>query len=306
MANNISTTIFRYDPDSDEEPKYQTYTIPKTERMLIGDVLQYIHDNLDGSLAYRWECRTRQCGGCTVLVNRKPGLVCRELAVDQMVLEPLPYLPIVRDLVVDKNALLNNIYTVQQFTRSAPSTKHPESVEPSTIQELRIFRQCIQCLACVAVCPATEVLTSDLFPGPTKLIQIAKFAFDDRDVANRGQESDKSGLYDCVSCNACAEVCPHEIDIHEKVITALRNKCYAQGIGAGTKYIQAFKDRLQAKGKVSASSLLLKSQGYVHAILKAPQGARMIIKGKLVSPLQEPIASIEDIRALIQSSEQKE
>ena len=304
MAKRITATIFRFDPESDEHPSYQTYSVPGKERMLVGDVLEYIHENLDGGLAYRWECRMRMCGGCTILINGKPGLICREQAEEKMTLEPLPFLPIVRDLVVDRKSLLDKIYSVQPLTRRESSVKHPEPIDPEVISELRIPRQCVQCLACVAVCPATEVLTADLF-FPPKLIQIAGFAIDNRDKVDRVQESEEAGLFDCAYCHACEEVCPHEIDISEKVITVLRNKAYKSGVGHGSRYIKGFYDNLQAKGKISAPYIFIRSQGYLRAIMKAPQGVRLITRGKFVSPLEKPIPDIEDIRTILKSAEQE-
>jgi succinate dehydrogenase/fumarate reductase iron-sulfur protein len=294
----LRARIFRYDPSADKEPRYEIYDVPKKERMLVGDLLEYIHENLDGNLAYRWECRIRQCGSCTILINGKPGLICRESAKDGMVLEPLPFLPIVRDLVVDRNPLLEKIYSVRGFNRSSPSKEHPEPIEPSKVDELRAYRQCVQCLACVAVCPDAEELTADLFPGPTKLIQIARFAFDERDKADRAEESEKARVY-CSNCHACEEVCPHEIDIFDKVITALRNRCYQQGIGVGTKYLKAFKDLILEKGKVNAAALLVKTHGYSGAALKILKGARLASKGKLVSPFEKPIPKVEEVRTIM-------
>ena len=304
MVNEITATIFRCDPESDKRPSYQTYSVPVKEQMLVGDVLEYIHENLDGSLAYRWECRMRLCGACTILINGKPGLICREQVKKNLVLEPLPFLPIVRDLVVDRKLLLNKIYAVRPLIRRESQAKHPEPIDPEIIRELRVPRQCVQCLACVAVCPATEVLTADLFLPP-KLIQIAGLAIDDRDTVDRVQESEESNLFDCACCHACEEVCPHEIDISEKVITALRNKTYERGVGHGGRYIKAFYDTLQAKGKVNASGILIRSQGYLRAIMKAPQGLRLIARGKFVSPFEKPIPDIEDIRTIIGSAEQE-
>jgi succinate dehydrogenase/fumarate reductase iron-sulfur protein len=304
MVKEITAVIFRYDPDSDERPSYQKYSVPARERMLVGDVLEYIHENIDGGLAYRWECRMRLCGGCTIWINGKPGLICREQAEDGMVLEPLPFLPIVRDLVVDRKSLLDKIYAVRPLTRQESPSVHPEPIDPEAILELRVPRQCVQCLACVAVCPATEALTADLFLPP-KLIQIAGFAIDGRDRVDRVQESEESNLFDCACCHACEEVCPHEIDISEKVITALRHKTYERGVGHGGRYIKAFRDTVQTKGKISASSVLLKSQGYLRAIMKAPQGVRLIARGKFVSPFEKSIPDIEDIRTIIKSAERE-
>ena len=45
--------VYRYDPDRDEDGYYTIYQVPFTEGMRVLDALNYIHDNLDGSLAYK-------------------------------------------------------------------------------------------------------------------------------------------------------------------------------------------------------------------------------------------------------------
>jgi succinate dehydrogenase/fumarate reductase iron-sulfur protein len=100
--STIKATIFRFDPGRDASPRYEDYEVPrKEEGMLVGDVLTYLYENVDPSLAFRWECRARQCGACGVMINGKAGLICKERAPDVMCLEPLQGRRVIRDLVVD-------------------------------------------------------------------------------------------------------------------------------------------------------------------------------------------------------------
>jgi len=62
MAETIKVKVFRYDPDKDNAPHYETYEVPYVEGMVVLDVLNYIYENLDGTFAYRWACRAGQCG----------------------------------------------------------------------------------------------------------------------------------------------------------------------------------------------------------------------------------------------------
>lgn len=239
------------------------------------------------------------------MINGRPGLICKEPAKDEMTLEPLPFLPIIRDLVVDREPLLQKIYSIPGLTRSSPAKEHPEPIEPEKVEEMGILRQCAQCLACVAVCPCAEELTAYIFPGPTELMRISRFAFDVRDGLERAKESDGARVFDCVYCHACEEVCPHDIDITDKVITTLRSKCLQEGIGVGTRYVKAFTESVQKKGKISAAVLFIKTQGYSRAVLKMPKGLRLACKGKLVSPFQKPVPKAEEIRKLFRLEREK-
>ena len=63
MASNITLEVFRYHPEVDLEPSFQTYEVPYNKDWVILDALNYIKDDLDGSLSFRWSCR---------MIGRKP------------------------------------------------------------------------------------------------------------------------------------------------------------------------------------------------------------------------------------------
>lgn len=71
--------------------------------MTVLDVLQYIRENVDSSLAFRFSCRYyAKCGTCAAMVNGKPVLTCFEPARNGILVKPLRSFPVVRDLVVDR------------------------------------------------------------------------------------------------------------------------------------------------------------------------------------------------------------
>ena len=59
MAENskvCKAIVFRFDPETDREPKYDNYSVPYEEGNTVMDVLNYIYEILDGSLAFRMGC----------------------------------------------------------------------------------------------------------------------------------------------------------------------------------------------------------------------------------------------------------
>ena len=91
-TRNIELEVMRYDPESDKEPWFQTYNVPCNEDWVILDAINYVKDNLDTTLAYRWSCHMMVCGSCGMMVNGEPVLTCktfvRELP-DKVRIEPL-------------------------------------------------------------------------------------------------------------------------------------------------------------------------------------------------------------------------
>ncbi len=99
----IKVSVIRTNPETEMKPVKMTYDIPWQDRMRVLDVLNYIRDNYDSSLAFRFSCRYyAKCGTCAAMVDRKPVLTCYETAKDNMVIAPLENFPIVRDLVIDR------------------------------------------------------------------------------------------------------------------------------------------------------------------------------------------------------------
>src|ERR1700704_7172329 len=101
----ITLEVFRYHPDQDNEPRYQSYSVPYRDDWVILDALNYIKDTLDGTLTFRWSCRMGVCGSCGMMVNGEPKLTCATFLSHYLPgpvrVEPLQYFPVVRDLVIE-------------------------------------------------------------------------------------------------------------------------------------------------------------------------------------------------------------
>jgi len=101
MEERMSVKIRRFNPSTDKEPQYQVYEVQLTPGSSVMDILDYIYDNLDGTLAYNSHaaCRRGVCGKCMILINGKPGLSCQTRAVQDLLLEPPLKSVVVKDLV---------------------------------------------------------------------------------------------------------------------------------------------------------------------------------------------------------------
>ena len=89
--------VKRYQPDTDSYTE-RTYDVPLKPRATVLEALQYIYEELDPSLAFRYGCRYKRCGLCGVMVDGKPRLACKVYLEIVSELAPLANLPILRDL----------------------------------------------------------------------------------------------------------------------------------------------------------------------------------------------------------------
>ena len=95
--------VYRYDPDSGQQPFFQEFDVPAKPDWSVMDVLDYIAVHFDSSLAYfrHSACDHGICGRCTLKVNGKAALACTCQVGDstELKLEPKND-KVVRDLVV--------------------------------------------------------------------------------------------------------------------------------------------------------------------------------------------------------------
>ena len=98
----ITARVLRFDPGTDEEPRYETYEVPKYEvgRQTVSKVLEYIFENLDPSISYYRTCDRGICNGCVAMINGKAQLLCMTESPDEVTIEPVPHHKVIRDLIV--------------------------------------------------------------------------------------------------------------------------------------------------------------------------------------------------------------
>jgi len=101
---NITARVFRFDPNEKGEPTYREYAVPLAPGMSAMNVLDYIYQNLDPTIAYfdHAGCALGICARCTGRINGKAGLLCQTEVTGDVTLEPINKNRVLRDLVVIK------------------------------------------------------------------------------------------------------------------------------------------------------------------------------------------------------------
>ena len=119
MPESVKLQVYRYRPESDPEPSWETFEVPVHSEWMILDALNYIKDHLDGSLSYRWACRMGVCGSCGMIVNGQPVLTCAKylesLLPGPIRVEPLQGFPVIRDLVGDITDFMEKLTRVKPW-----------------------------------------------------------------------------------------------------------------------------------------------------------------------------------------------
>ncbi len=233
-TNSNSKTVFvhvqRFNPDVDKKAYIKEYSVEVTPDTTILDALHEIKTHQDGTLTFRRSCRHAICGSCAMNVNGTNLLVCNTPIhsmldrKNKITVKPLPYLPIIKDLVVDRHQFWTQYQRVKPWL--IPMEDVPEKefrISPEEIAELNKAETCIMCGACYSAC--TVVGTSKSYIGPHALLKGFLRVMDPRDSApgERLIELGTSeGIYRCHTIFNCIDACPKNLD-PTKAIETLRN-----------------------------------------------------------------------------------
>ena len=208
--------VFRYDAAGNEPPRFQTYELQVSSQTSVLEGLVRIQDEQDPSLAFRASCRGAVCGSCGMSINGRLNLACRVqlhlLPVRRVVLEPLPGLDIIKDLVVDMDPFWQKYERVQPWLHAEIAAAEESHMTEPQRQRIDQFVNCILCGLCYAACPVTK--SDEQFTGPAALAKLYRFLADSResrDGKTLEQENSHSGMWGCHTIMKCGEVCPKEV-----------------------------------------------------------------------------------------------
>lgn len=215
-ANKKTFRIYRWEPDTGENPRLDTYEIDldKCGPMVL-DAIIYIKNEIDSTLTFRRSCREGICGSCAMNIGGTNTLACTKAIADvkgDVPIYPLPHMPVVKDLVPDLTHFYAQYASIKPWmqTQSAPppDTERLQSKEERA--ELDGLYECILCACCSTSCPSYW-WNSDRYLGPAVLLQAYRWIADSRDefAGDRLDElEDPFRLYRCHTIMNCTNTCP--------------------------------------------------------------------------------------------------
>jgi succinate dehydrogenase / fumarate reductase iron-sulfur subunit len=222
----ITLQIQRYNPDTDQAPYQQTYEVEAEPNERLLDALMRVKRFQDGSLGFRKSCAHGVCGSDAMRINGKDGLACKTLIKevaaregDVVTVEPLRYLPVQRDLIVDQAAFFKKYRSIKPFLINDEPVEAGERLQS---QEERLAfddtTNCILCAACYSACPVLEERPA--FLGPAAIAQAYRFNADTRDrgFTERLAALDQpEGVWPCQNHFKCTQACPRAILITKRI-----------------------------------------------------------------------------------------
>lgn len=215
-TQEVTFSIYRYDPDKDDAPRMQDYTlaVAKGTDMMLLTALLRIKDEQDATLSLRRSCREGVCGSDGMNVNGRNCLACimplSALTKQPIVVRPLPGLPVIRDLIVDMEPFYDQYKKVKPWLQNEDNPPKEHLQSPEQRELLNGLYECILCACCSTACPSFW-WNPDKFLGPAALLQAYRFLIDSRDKgrADRLRElGDPYSVFRCRGIMNCVDVCP--------------------------------------------------------------------------------------------------
>ncbi|MBX3095436.1 MAG: succinate dehydrogenase iron-sulfur subunit [Fimbriimonadaceae bacterium] len=232
MASKIRLKIQRQSSAS-EKPFWDSFEIPFRENMNVISTLMEIRKNpvnTDGKLVepVAWEaaCLEEVCGTCTMIVNGMIRQACTaliedvgELQGDTWVVElkPMRKFPLVRDLIVDRSSMFENLIKIQAWVPIDGSyDRGMAQTQDDRVRKLRYeLSRCMTCGCCMEACPQVNEHTK--FIGPAAVGQALLFNMHPVGQALKEDRLDvmtsEEGITNCGNAQNCVKVCPKEVPL---------------------------------------------------------------------------------------------
>lgn len=183
-----------------------------------------------------WEqgCLEEVCGSCSMLINGKPRQACT--AIIRVILEqtgrnvitlaPFSKFPLVRDLIVDRSSMFDNLKKVHAWIEADEYGRGPGPKISQDKQEvLYSLSTCMTCGCCAEACP--QINPDSKFVGPAVVSQVRLFNAHPTGKFQRSERMkpmmEEGGIGDCGNAQNCVKVCPKNIPLTDSIASVSRD-----------------------------------------------------------------------------------
>jgi len=230
-AKNVKAfEIYRYDPDTDANPRTDTFEVDLDDcGPMVLDALIKLKNEVDATLTFRRSCREGICGSCSMNIDGVNTLACLK-PIDEVKgtvkVYPLPHMEVVKDLVPDLSMVYAQYTAIEPWLQADTPAPHKERRQsPAEREKLDGLWECILCFCCQTSCPSYW-WNGDRYLGPAILLQASRWINDSRDEATGKRLDaleDPFKLYRCHTIMNCTSACPKGLN-PAKAIADIKQK----------------------------------------------------------------------------------
>lgn len=221
----------------DAPSHWDTFQIPFREKLNVISALMEVRRNpvaINGETVEppTWEaaCLEEVCGSCTMNVNGRIRQACTALIEDvgerhgdalEVTLEPMKKFPLIRDLMVDRSEMFENLKKTQGWVPIDGSFDLGSAeTQDDHVRQLRYaLSRCMTCGCCMEACP--QVNDDSPFVGPAAVAQALLFNLH---PVGKTLESERlefmtseEGITGCGNAQNCVKVCPKGVPLTQAI-----------------------------------------------------------------------------------------
>jgi succinate dehydrogenase / fumarate reductase iron-sulfur subunit len=180
------------------------------------EVLRDIDGDRADKISWQCSCLQKKCGACAMRINGVPRLACdAKLANCEgeiIQLEPLKKFPLVKDLMVDRTVMFENLKQLKVWFEEETTAKNTKT------EDVQNSSRCLQCGCCLEVCP--NFMIDGKFKGLAAGIPLTRLIMElpdaqKKDVYRNYRKNVYSG---CGKSLSCHNICPAGIDTEHLMV----------------------------------------------------------------------------------------
>jgi succinate dehydrogenase / fumarate reductase iron-sulfur subunit len=241
---NVRLKVLRQDgPDKPDTRRWEEFDVPWEPQMNVISALMRVQKNpvtTDGAkvapVVWEMSCLEEVCGACTMLIDGKVRQSCSAMVDviappdkgDQVItLQPMTKFPLVRDLMVDRSRMfedLKHVHAWIQLDGSHELGPGPRQA-PESQETAYPLSRCMTCGCCLEACPQIGARAS--FVGPAAINQVRLFNLHPSGRLHSAERLEtlmgEGGVQDCGKAQNCVEVCPKEIPLVDSIASVSRD-----------------------------------------------------------------------------------
>lgn len=239
MQNTVILKIYRGQPGNQY---WEEFEIPLFPFANVISCLMEIRKNPvnrkgEATTPVVWEdgCLEEVCGSCSMLINGKPRQACTALVEPIMkqtgsqtiTIAPFTKFPLVRDLIVDRSSMFENLKKVHAWIDVDGSFGNDPGPKISQKKQEMMYAlsTCMTCGCCVEACPQCN--SQSKFVGPQIISQVRLFnahpvGANEADFRLHVM-MEEGGINDCGNAQNCVRVCPKKIPLTESIAAVGRD-----------------------------------------------------------------------------------
>jgi succinate dehydrogenase / fumarate reductase, iron-sulfur subunit len=233
MAQTFILKIYRGSPENQYWEEFELPIIPFANIISALMEIQKNPINRHGEKVKPvvWEqgCLEEVCGSCSMLINGRPRQACtaliepiiKEHGSETITLAPFTKFPLVRDLIVDRSIMFENLKKVHAWIDvdglydQGPGPK----INPQKQKVMYALSRCMTCGCCVEACPQSN--SHSKFVGPQIFSQVRLFNSNPTGSTQKGVRlrplMEEGGISDCGNAQNCQRVCPRDVPLLDSI-----------------------------------------------------------------------------------------